>query len=147
VSLCTAYPITCYLFPLVASLFPPQVAERVLSDTVAFTTLLVSLYVLVFFILWGLLAALKRFRKDISEEVAGGILGVLRGVLVTVITILLVITFLSSSSPFLKNSFLSRSALTLVNSIARTYPSPLKEKFVRNKGELERRWQGKKRGK
>jgi uncharacterized membrane protein required for colicin V production len=113
---------------------------------VAFTTLLVSFYFLLFFLLWALLAALKKFRKDVSEEVAGGILGLLKGVVVIVIAILLVITFLPGTSPFVKNSLLSRSALSLVNSISKPFPSLLKQKFIKNKRELERGWQEKKKG-
>ena len=146
VALCCAYPITCYVFPLFASLFSEKVAERILTDMVAFTTLLVSFYFLLFFLLWALLAALKKFRKDVSEEVAGGILGLLQGVVVIVIAILLVITFLPGTSPFVKNSLLSRSALSLVNSISKPFPSLLKQKFIKNKRELERGWQEKKKG-
>jgi len=145
VALCSAYPITCYVFPLFASLFSQKVAGRILTDTVAFTTLLVSFYFLVFFLLWATLAALKRFRKDVSEEVAGGILGLLKGVVVIVIAILLVITFLPGTSPFVKNSLLSRSALSLVNSITKPFPSLLRKKFIENKRELERGWEKKTR--
>lgn len=145
VALCSAYPITCYVFPLFASLFSQNVAERILTDIVAFTTLLVSFYFLVFFLLWGILAALKKFRKDISEEVAGGILGLLKGVVVIVITLLLVITFLPSTSPFVKSSLLSRSALSLVDGIAKPFPTLLKQKFIKNKRELE--LSGKEKGK
>ena len=147
VALCSAYPIACYVFPLFASLFPREVGERIRTDTVAFTTLLISFYFLVFFLWWALLALLKRFREDVSEEVAGGILGLLKGVVVLVIAILLVVTFLPSTSPFVKNSLLSRSALSLVNTIAKPFPSLLKHKFIKNKRELERGWQGKKKGK
>ena len=143
VALCSAYPIACYVFPLFASLFPREVGERIRTDTVAFTTLLVSLYFLVFFLLWATLAALKRFREDVSEEVAGGILGLLKGVVVLVIAILLVVTFLPSTSPFVKNSLLARPALSLVNSITKPFPSLLKKKFMKNKGELELGWEKK----
>jgi uncharacterized membrane protein required for colicin V production len=118
-------------------LFSQKVAERILTDIIAFTTLLVSFYFLVFSLLWATLAALKKFRKDVSEEVAGGILGLLKGVVVIVITILLIITFLPSTSTFVKSSLLSRSALSLVNSISKPLPSLLKQKFIKNKRELE----------
>ena len=121
-------------------------AERILTDTVAFTVLLVSFYFLVFFLLWAILAALKRFRKDVSEEVAGGILGLLKGVVVVVIAILLVITFLPGTSTFVKNSLLCRSALSLVNRIAKPFPSLLKQKFIKNKRELEPGGKGKNKG-
>lgn len=147
VALCSAYPITCYIFPLFASLFSQKVAERILTDMVAFTTFLVSCYFLVFFLLWAILAVFKKFRQDVSEEVAGGILGFIKGMVIVVITILLVITFLPSTSPFVKNSLLSRSALSLVNSIAKPLPSLLKQKFMKNKGELERGWHEKDKGK
>jgi membrane protein required for colicin V production len=146
VALCSAYPIACYVFPLFASLFPQKVGERILTDTVAFTTLLISFYFLVFFLLWAMLAALKRFRKDISEEVAGGILGLLKGVVVLVIALLLVIAFLPGTSPFVKNSLLARSTLSLVNSITKPFPSLLKQKFIKNKQDLELGWKGKDEG-
>jgi len=146
VALCSAYPIACYVFPLFASLFSQKVAERILTDMVAFTTLLVSFYFLLFFLLWALLAALKKFRKDVSEEVAGGILGLLQGVAVVVIAILLVITFLPGTSTFVKNSLLCRSALSLVNRIAKPFPSLLKQKFIKNKRELEPGGKGKNKG-
>lgn len=146
VALCSAYPITCYVFPLFAALFSREVEERILTDPVAFTTILVSSYFLVFFLLWATLAALKRFRNDLSEEVAGGILGVLKGVVVLVIAILLAITFIPSTSPFVKHSLLSRSALFLVNSISKPLPSQLKQKFIKHKRELERGWEKKNKG-
>ena len=143
VSLVSAYPITCYIFPRFASLFSQKVEERILTDPVAFTTALVSFYFLVFFLLWAVLAALKRFRKDLSEEVAGGILGLLKGVVVLLISILLAITFIPSASPFVKDSLLSRSALSLVNSISKPFPEQLKQKFIKNKRDLQLRWEKK----
>ena len=143
VAFVSAYPITCYVFPRFASLFSHKVEERILTDPVAFTTALVSFYFLVFFLLWAVLAALKRFRKDVSEEMAGGILGLLKGVVVLLIAILLAITFIPSTSSFVKNSLLSRSALSLVNSISRPFPAQLKQKFIKNKRELELRWEKK----
>lgn len=145
VALCSSYPITCYVFPLFASLFSRKVAERILTDTITFATLLVFFYFLVFFLLRVILAALKRVRKDVSEEVAGGILGLIKGVFVIFIIILLAVTFLPGRSPFVKSSFLTRFVLSPASVIAKPFPKPLKGTFIKNKGELETGWQGNKR--
>jgi len=57
--LCISFPLACYLFPHFAGLFAQKTTERILNDTVAFATVLVSLYLLMILLLWGILAACK----------------------------------------------------------------------------------------
>ena len=140
VILCIAYPLACLLFPQVASLFDQKTTERLLKDTVAFATVLVCLYLLMILLVWGILAACKRFYRDIADYLAGGLAGLLKGITCLFIIILLAITLLPAKSTFIKNSLLSRSALSIVNVIATPFPSLLKEKFTKKKGELELFW-------
>jgi uncharacterized membrane protein required for colicin V production len=138
--LCIAYPLACFLFPRVASLFDQKTTERILNDTVAFATVLVCLYLLIILLVWGILAGCKRFYQDIADYLAGGLAGLLKGVTCIFIIILLAITLLPARSAFIKNSLLSRSALSIVNAIARPFPSLLKKKFGNKKEELELFW-------
>jgi uncharacterized membrane protein required for colicin V production len=140
VILCIGYPLACLLFPQVASLFDQKTTERILKDTVAFATVLVCLYLLMILLVWGILAACKRFYGDIADYLAGGLAGLLKGLVCLFIIILLAITLLPVKSAFIKNSLLSRSALSIVNTISIPFPSLLKEKFVKKKGELELYW-------
>jgi len=140
--LCIAYPLACFLFPRVASLFDQKTTERILNDTVAFATVLVCLYLFIVLLVWGILAGCKRFYQDIADNLAGGLAGLFKGITCLLIIILLVITMLPAKSAFIKNSLLSRSALSIVDAIATPFPSLLKEKFVKKKGELELRWKG-----
>ena len=106
----------------------------------AFATVLVCLYLLIVLLVWGILAGCKRFYQDIADNLAGGLAGLFKGITCLFIIILLVITMLPAKSAFIKNSLLSRSALSIVDAIATPFPSLLKEKFVKKKGELELRW-------
>ena len=143
VILCISYPLACFLFPHVAGLFTEKTTERILNDTVAFGSVLVSLYLLMILLLWALLAACKRFYQDIADYLAGGLVGLLKGVVCLLIIILLVITLLPAKSSFIKNYLLSRSALFMVNIIAHPLPSSLSNKFIQKKGELELYWKEK----
>ena len=138
--LCIAYPLACFLFPRVASLFDQQTTERILNDTVAFATVLVCLYLLIILLFWGILAGCKRFYLDIADYLAGGLAGLLKGITCLLIIILLVITLLPAKSAFIKNSLISHAALSIVNAIATPFPSLLKMKFAKKKGELELFW-------
>jgi uncharacterized membrane protein required for colicin V production len=143
VILCISYPLACYLFPPVAGLFAETTTERILNDTVAFGTVLVSLYLLMVLLLWGILATCKRFYQDIADYLAGGLVGLCKGLVCLLIIILLAITLLPAKSVFIKNSLLSRSALFMVNTIAKPFPSLLSKKFIQKKGELELYWKEK----
>ena len=140
ITLCIAYPLACFLFPKVTSLFDQKTSERILNDTVAFATVLVCLYLLMILLFWGILAACKRFYQDSADYLAGGLAGLLKGITCLFIIILLVITLLPAKSAFIKNSLFSRSALSIVNAIATPFPSLLKKKFVKKKDELELFW-------
>ena len=147
VILCIAYPLACFLFPPVASLFDQKTTERILNDTVAFATVLVCLYLLIILLIWGILAGCKRFYQDIADYLAGGLAGLLKGVTCLFIIILLGITMLPAKSAFIKNSLFSRSALSIVNAISTPFPSLLKKKFVKKREELELFWKEKKKEK
>jgi uncharacterized membrane protein required for colicin V production len=133
--------LACFLFPRIASLFDQKTTERILNDTVAFATVLVCLYLLIMLLVWGILGGCKRFYQDIADYLAGGLAGLLKGITCLFIIILLAITLLPAKSVFIKNSLLSRSALSIVNAIAMPFPFPLKKKFVKKKGELELYWE------
>lgn len=139
-ALCMAFPTACYFFPLLATLFPQKVANRILVDSVAFATILIAFYFLTLVLIWAILKAFKRFREDVSDQIAGGILGLLKGMVIIFIAILLIITLLPSKSPLLKGSFLSRSTISIVNAIAKPFPRSLKRKFNQKKKELELYW-------
>ena len=141
VALCVAFPITCYFFPHLASLFPQEVTKRILGDTIAFATALVVLYCLTLILIWVILEAFKRFYEDVADRIAGGILGLLKGIAITIIIILLMITLLPSKAPLLKDSFLSRSAISIVNIISKPFPPSLKNKFTQKRRELELYWE------
>jgi uncharacterized membrane protein required for colicin V production len=141
VILCISYPLACFLFPGVTSLFEQKTTERILNDTVAFATVLVSLYLLMILLVWGILAACKRFYRDIADYLSGGLAGLLKGITCLFIIILLVITLLPAKSSFIKNSLLSRSTLSIVTAIATPFPSLLKKQFVNKKEELELFWE------
>lgn len=143
VILCIAYPLGCYLFPHVAGLFDQKTTDRILNDTVAFGTVLVCLYLLMVLLLWAILATCKRFYQDIADYLAGGLVGLLKGVVCLLIIILLVITLLPAKSAFIKKSLFSRSALFMVDTIAKPFPSLLSKKFIQKKGELELYWKEK----
>jgi len=140
VILCIAYPLACFLFPGIASLFEQKTTERILNDTVAFATVLVCLYLLMILLVWGILAACKRFYRDIADYLAGSLAGLLKGITCLFIIVLLVITLLPAKSAFIKNSLLTRSALSIVNAVAKPFPSLLKKKFGKKKEELELFW-------
>jgi uncharacterized membrane protein required for colicin V production len=141
VILCISYPLACLLFPQVASLFDPKTTERLLKDTVAFTTVLVCFYLLMILLVWGILAGCKRFYRDIADSLAGGLAGLLKGITCLFIIILLGITLLPAKSAIIKNSIISRSTLSIVNAIAIPFPSQLKNKFSKKKGELKLFWE------
>ena len=145
--LCSSYPLTCLLFPHVASLFAQKTTERILNDTVAFATFLVSLYLFMIFLLWVILATCKRFYQDIADYLAGGLAGLLKGMVCLLIIILLVITLLPAKNVLIKNSLLSRSTLFIVNVISKPFPSLLTKKFIHKKEELEFFWEEKGKGK
>jgi len=147
VALFIAFSIACYSFPLFASLFPQKVTQRILGDAIAFAATLISLYFLTLILIWTVLNAFKRFHEDVSDRVAGGILGILKGVVVIFIIILLMITLLPSKTPFIKNSFISHSAISIVNTISKPFPPSLKRKFTQKKRELELHWKQTHRGK
>lgn len=140
VALFIAFPIACYFFPLFASVFPQKVANRILGDTVAFATTLIALYFLTLILIWTILKAGKRFREDMSDQIAGGILGLLKGAVVIFIIILFVITLLPSKTPLIKDSFLSRSSVSIVNTISKPLPLSLKRKFIQKRRDLELHW-------
>ncbi len=140
IALLVAYPTACYFFPLFSSLFSQKVTDRILGDAIAFAVTLVFLYFCILILIWAVLEVFKRFREDISDQIAGGILGLLKGVVIAFIAILLMITFLPSKSPFIKNSFLSRSTIYIVDTISKPFPISLKRKFIQKKKELELHW-------
>jgi membrane protein required for colicin V production len=139
-ALCIAFPITCYFFPLLATLFPQKVTRRILGDSIAFATTLIGLYFLTLILIWAILKAFKRFREDISDQIAGGILGLLKGVVIIFIVILLMITLFPSKTPLVKDSFLSRATISIINAIAKPFPPSLKRKFNQKKKQLELYW-------
>ncbi len=147
IALLIAYPTACYLFPFFASLFSQKITDRILRDEIAFVITLVFLYFLTLILMWAVLEVFKRFREEISDQIAGGILGFLKGVVIAFIAILLMITFLPSKSPFIKNSFLSRSTVYIVDTISKPFPISLKRKFIQKKKELELYWEQTQRGK
>lgn len=146
VALCIAFPVACYFFPLFASLFSQEVTERIRGDTIAFATTLIVFYCLALILIWAILEALKKFYEDVSDQIAGGILGLLKGVAAVFIIILLMITLLPGKTPLIKDSFISRSAISIVNAIAKPFPPALKRKFTQKKKELELHWNQGKRG-
>ena len=135
--LCSTYPITCYLFPLLASFFPPPVTERLLGDAIAFAALMSAVYFLVLLLTWAILALLKRALPDVADQIAAGVLGLVKTVVIIVLINLITVTFLSPQSVFIKHSFLARSAFFMVNAITKPFPSVLKEKFLERKADLE----------
>lgn len=139
-ALLVAYPTACYLFPLFSSLFTQKVTDRILGDAIAFAIILVFLYFCMLILIWAVLEVCKRFREDISDQIAGGILGLLKGFLIAFIAILLMVTLLPSKSPFIKNSFLSRSTMPIVNTMSKPFPISLKRKFIQKQKELELHW-------
>ena len=140
IALLVAYPTACYFFPLFSSLFSQKVTDRILDDAIAIAVTLVFLYFCILILIWAVLEVFKKFREDISDQIAGGILGLLKGVVIAFIAILLMITFLPSKSPFIKNSFLSRSTIYIVDTISKPFPISLKRKFIQKKKELELHW-------
>ena len=96
VILCASYPLACFLFPHVASLFAQKTTERILNDTVAYATVLVSLYLLMVLLLWAILALCNRFYQDIADYLAGGLAGLLKGTVCLLIIILLTLMFFRS---------------------------------------------------
>jgi len=146
VALCIAFPIACYFFPLFASLFPQEVTQRILGDTIAFATTLISFYFLTLILIWTILKAFKRFHEDVSDRIAGGILGLLKGAATIFIIILLMTTLLPRKTPLIKASFISHSAISIVNSISTLLPPSLKRKFTEKRRELELYWKQPRRG-
>jgi len=140
IAILITYPIACYLYPFFASLFPQEATDRILGDAIAFAVTLICLYFLTLILIWAILETFKRFREDISDKIAGGILGLLKGVVIALIAILLTITFLPGKSPLIKNSFLSRPTISIVNAISKPFPLSLKRKFIQKKRELELHW-------
>ena len=140
IALLIAYPTACYCFPLFASFFSQKVTDRILGDAIAFAITLVFIYFCILILIWAVLEVCKRFREDISDQIAGGILGLLKGLAIAFIAILLMITFLPGKSPFIKNSFLSRSTIYLVDTISKPFPISLKREFIQKKKELEFHW-------
>ena len=141
VALLIAFPLTCYFFPLLASLFSKEVGTRILSDAIAFASALIVLYFITLALIWALMAVVKRFYENVADLVAGGMVGLLKGITVAIIVILLMITLLPKKAPLLKDSFLSRSTISIVNAIAKQFPPALKNKFTHKMKELELHWQ------
>ena len=139
-ALLMAFPITCYLFPLITSLFSEDIGKRFLSDAIAFATTLVILYFITLILIWALIKAVGRFYEDVADRGAGGVVGLLKGITVAIIVILLMITLLPKKASLLKDSFLSRSTISIVNAIAKPFPPALKNKFTQKKKELESHW-------
>ncbi len=140
-ALLIAFPLACYFFPLLSSLFSEDIEKRILSDAIAFASALVVLYFITLALIWALMEALKRFYEDVADLVAGGVVGLLKGITVAIIFILLMITLLPKKAPLLKDSFLSRSTISIVNAIAKQFPPALKNKFTHKKKGLESHWQ------
>ena len=146
VALFIAFLFACYFFPLFASLFPQKVAHRILGDTIAFATFLIVPYFLTLILIWTILKAFKRFHEDVSDRIAGGILGLLKGAAIIFIIILLVTTLLPRKTTLIKDSFISHSAISIVNTISKPLPPSLKSKFIQKKRELELHWEQTPRG-
>jgi uncharacterized membrane protein required for colicin V production len=132
-SLCLSYPIACYLFPLLASFFQPPVTARILGDAVAFAAFVAAIYFLVLLLFWAVLNLLKRAAPDAADQIAAGMLGLLKTAVMMVLIILIMVTFLPNRSGYIKHSFLVRSLMSMVNTIAKPLPPALKEKFLQKK--------------
>lgn len=139
-ALLMAYPTACYLFPLFSSLFTQKATDRISDDAIAFAIILVFLYFCMLLLIWAVLELCKRFRAEITDQIAGGILGLVKGIFIVFIAILLLVTLLPSKSPFIKNSFVSRSTMHIVDAISKPFPISLKRKFIQKQKELELYW-------
>ena len=146
VALFIAFPIACYFFPLFATLFPQKVTHGIIGDAIAFATFLISLYFFTLILIWTLLKVFKRFYEDVADRIAGGILGLLKGTAIIFIIILLMTTLLPRKTPLIKASFISHSAISIVNSISTLLPPSLKRKFTEKRRELELYWKQPRRG-
>lgn len=136
-ALCGAYPVTCYLFPLLASFFPPPVEQRILVDAIAFAALMSAVYFLLLLLTWAILSLMKRALPEVADQIAAGFLGLLKTVVMIVFIALIAVTFLPPNSSVIKHSFALRSLLFMVNTIAPPLPRALKEKFLDKRGGLE----------
>jgi uncharacterized membrane protein required for colicin V production len=132
-ALCFAYPVSCYLFPLLASFFHPPVTARILGDAVAFAAFVAALYFLILLLFWAVLSLLKRAAPAAADRIAAAMLGLLKTSVLMALIILLMVTFLPNRSGYIKHSFLARSLLSTVNAMATTLPQGLKEKFLQKK--------------
>jgi uncharacterized membrane protein required for colicin V production len=132
-ALCLAYPVACYLFPLLASCFKAPVTARILGDAVAFAAFVAAMYFLILLLFWVALNLLKRAAPDAADQIAAGMMGLLKTAVMMVLVILIMVTFLPNRSAYIKHSFLARSLLSVVLTIAKPLPPALKEKFVEKK--------------
>lgn len=132
-ALCLSYPIACYLFPLFASSFRPPVTGRILGDGVAFAAFMAAIYFLVLLLFWALFTLVKRVAPDVADQIAAGMLGLLKMAVMMVLIIMIVITFLPNRSSYVKHSFLARSLLSVITTIAKPLPPALKDKFLQKK--------------
>lgn len=129
-ALCLAYPLACYLFPLLASFFQPPVTRRILGDAIVFAGLTAALYFLVLLVFWATLILLKRAAPDAADRIAATMLGLLKTAVMIMLMILVLITFLPARSSYIKHSFLARSFLSVTNTVAQFLPPALKEKYL-----------------
>jgi uncharacterized membrane protein required for colicin V production len=132
-ALCLSYPAACFLFPLFASFFRPPVTARLLGDAVAFAAFAAALYFVLLLVFWAVLSLLKRAAPDAADQIAAGMLGLLKTAAMMVFIILIAVTFLPNRSGYIKHSFLARSLLSVVNTIAQPLPTALKEKFLQKR--------------
>ena len=132
-ALCLAYPVTCYLFPLLASFFRPPVTVRILGDGVAFAAFVAAAYFLILLLFWAVLSLLKRAAPEAADQLSAGMLGLLKSAVLMALIILMMVTFLPNRSSYIKHSFIARSLLTTVNAIAKPLPPALREKFLQKK--------------
>lgn len=129
-ALCLAYPAACYLFPLLASWFRPPVTVRILGDAVAFAAFVAATYFLILLLFWAALSMIKRAAPEAADQLAAGLLGLLKTAALMVLIILMMVTFLPNRSDYIKHSFLARSLLSAVHTIAKPLPPALREKFL-----------------
>ncbi|GEM_PF-3230517 len=132
-ALCLAYPVTCRLFPLFASFFRPPVTARILGDGVAFSAFVAATYFLLQLLFWAVLNLLKRAAPDAADQLAAAMLGLLKTAVLMAMITLMMVTFLPNRSGYIKHSFLARSLLSAVTTIAKSLPPALREKFFQKR--------------